>query len=216
MKERMRKVTENSEIRRRVTDPLTAKLTFSLHSTVTLRFPARCARPEFHSAPLLIKIAKLIKNQTISSVAFTSSLLLDFHLQREAGYRVEYVGLSCRLLFQGTQTVVAVRGRLLETRMLNLSRLLMSILFCISFLMFASVAVYIRERRHSVKRHHGLKRHRMHSESTPMTSDVRAMCVERHNFDSHNPSYIQTVQILNCVKPEGFIVTTSTGEEELY
>lgn len=70
---------------------------------------------------------------------------------------------------------VAVRGRLSQTaaHILLRLRLLMSIRFRFSFLTHDSVVVDLREWHDSIKPHHGLRRHRMHSESTPMTSDVR-------------------------------------------
>lgn len=93
-------------------------------------------------------------------------------------------------------------------------RLLMLILFrFIYFLSDALREVDLHERRDSVKRHQLLKRDEQMLNQHRPSADMRSKCVERHNFDSEGPACMQTDQILNCVKPEGFIVITSSGEK---
>ncbi|QDV49737.1 hypothetical protein Enr17x_17580 [Gimesia fumaroli] len=93
-------------------------------------------------------------------------------------------------------------------------RLLMLILFrFIYFLSDALREVDLHERRDSVKRHQLLKRDEQMLNQHRPSADMRSKCVERHNFDSEGPTCMQTDQILNCVKPEGFIVITSSGEK---
>lgn len=98
-------------------------------------------------------------------------------------------------------------------------RLLMLILS--RFIYFLSDAldalreVDLRERRDSVKRHQRPKGDESMLNQHRQRADMRSKCVERHNFDGEGPSCMQTVQILNCVKQEGFMVITSSGEKEI-
>ncbi|WP_145213533.1 hypothetical protein [Gimesia alba] len=83
----------------------------------------------------------------------------------------------------------------------------------IYFLSDALREVDLRERRDSVKRHQWWKGDEQMLNQHRQSADMRSKRVERHKIDSEGPACMQTVQILNCVKREGFMVITSSGEK---